>query len=89
MEHTFFMHKHLKDKKANGNTQYGFPNSKLCLTNTAVFCDKTTSSAGKGAVVDMTYHDSSKASDTNPHSILIWKLRRRGPDAQTARWAEN
>lgn len=89
MEHVFFMHKHLKDTKANRNSQYGLPNSKLCLTNVASFCDKTTSSVGKWGVVDVTYCDSSKASDTDPHSILVWKLRSYGPDAWTARWAEN
>ena len=43
----------------------------------------------EGKAVDVVYLDSSKASDTVPHSILVEKLAAHGLDGRTLRWVKH
>ena len=61
-------------------SQHGLTNSRSCLTNLISFYDKVTRLVDEGKAVDVVYLDSSKASDTVPHSILVEKLAARGLD---------
>ena len=64
-------------------------NGRSCLTNLISFYDKVTRLVDEGKAVDVVYLDSSKASDTVPHSILVEKLAAHGLDGRTLRWVKH
>ena len=69
--------------------QYGFTNSRSCLTNLISFYEKVTCLVDEGQAVDVVYLDFSKAFDTVPHNILVEKLSAHGLDGCTLRWVKH
>lgn len=61
-----------------GDSQHGFTEGKLCLTNLAAFYDEVTAVVDEEGATDATYLDLSKASDNTPHNIPVSKLKTRG-----------
>ena len=70
-------------------SQHGFMNGRSCFTNLISFYDKVTRLVDEGKAVDVVYLDSSKASDTVPHSILVEKLAAHGLDAHMLCWVKH
>ncbi|CAM4626627.1 unnamed protein product [Lepidochelys kempii] len=81
--------KHLEERKVIRNSQHGFTKGKSCLTNLIVFYDEITGFLDEGKVVDVLFHDFSKAFDTVSHNILASKLKKCGLDECTIRWVES
>jgi len=81
--------KQAEEKKVIRNSQRGFTEAKLGLTNLIVFYDGMTGWVGEGRAVDIIYVDFSKAFDTVSHNILLGKLRKCGLDEWSVRWIEN
>ena len=81
--------KQAEEKKVIRNSQRGFTEAKLGLTNLIVFYDGMTGWVGEGRAVDIIYVDFSKAFDTVSHNILLGKLRKYGLDEWSVKWIEN
>jgi len=77
-----------KDDMIGGN-QYGFINSKSCLTNLVAFYDGVTVSVDKGRATDIIYLDLCKVFDTALHDILVAKLEQNRFDRWTTCWIKN
>jgi len=65
------------------------PEGKSYLTNLTAFYEGITGWVDEGRAVNDVYLDSSKASDTVSHNILIGKPRKCGLDEWRVRWIEN
>lgn len=81
--------KHIKDKKATGNSQHKFTKGKSCLTTLTAFCDAKATLVDRGRVVDAVSLDFSKTFYTVSHSILIAKSVKYKLEKSTTRWVEN
>lgn len=81
-------HTENKDKVIGGN-QYGFINSKSCLTNLVAFHDGVAASVDTGRVTDVTYLDLCKVFDTVLHDILVARLEKNECDEWTTHWVSN
>ena len=68
--------------------QYGFTNSRSCLTNLISFYDKVTRLVDEGQAVDVVYLDFSKAFDTVPHNTLMEKRVAHSLDVRMLCWVK-
>jgi len=79
----------MKDYQGIRPSQYRFMKGRSCLTNLIFFYDQVTCLEDEGKAVDVIHLDFGKASDTDPHSILLEKLAARGLDGCTLHWTKN
>ncbi|PKU37750.1 rna-directed dna polymerase from mobile element jockey- hypothetical protein [Limosa lapponica baueri] len=78
--------RHMENKEVIGDSQHGFTNSKLCLTNLVAFYNDHTPLLDKERAKDVIYLDLCKAFDTVLHDILVSKLERHGLGGSGTGW---
>jgi len=75
----------MENREVVSDSQHGFTEGKLCLTNWVAFYDRITALVDKRKATDIIYLDLCKALDTVLHNILVSKLERHGFDRWTTR----
>ena len=79
---------HLYSNKLIHDTQHGFPQRRLCLTNLLKFLEEVTAYVDVGSPVNVLYLDFSKTFDKVPHKRLVKKVKAHEIGNNIWRWIE-
>ena len=74
---------------AVGDSQHGFTQGRLCLTNLVAFYDGLTALVERGRAPHIVNFDLCKSFDTVPHDSLVSQLKRHGCDGWITWWVGN
>ena len=79
---------HLEANHLLSPHQHGFRSSKSCLTQLLEYLHFVEDAVDNGDCVDAVYLDCSKAFDTVPHELLLYKLKHVGIDGGMLQWTK-